>query len=254
MKTRAPLRRNITWIHGKMIELISKDGSRRLLKKKMLELEESWEKCRKLDKLILEMMGESEGDEAENILEKEKDSQYVYETKVEELLDASEKYLENRRTEPSSLARDVKDTKEAAREIAKPVEKAVKENSETIDPMENTHYTKSTEKVHIGREPFQSTVKGNRPAAEEAMGEDWIRQLASPTLKEPKEVTVLAQKPFSGKLPDQKEGVDRKDYIENHPKIDTQDLTKMNVRYAEKSIEYRNASCFKKQTWLERRN
>ena len=57
MKTRAPFRRNITWIHGKMIELISKDGSRRLLKKKMLELEESWEKCRKLDKLILEMIG-----------------------------------------------------------------------------------------------------------------------------------------------------------------------------------------------------
>ena len=53
------------------------------------------------------------------------------------------------------------------------------------------------------------------------MGDDWIRKLAGPILKEPEEVTVLAQKPFSGKLPDQEERVDRKDYIGNHPKIDT---------------------------------
>jgi len=218
MKRRAPLRRFITRIHGSMIELISKNGSRRFLQKKMLEFEQSWEQCRKFDQLILEMIGEQEEEEAAS---KEENDQLEYEEKIYELRDASKKYLENRRTEPSLVSRKLKDTKEAAREISKPVEKAVKENSEMIDPMENTHYTKSTEKVHIGREPFQSTVKGNRPAAEEAMSDDWIRQLASPTLKEPEEVTVLAQKPFSGKLPDQKEGVDRKDYIENHPKIDT---------------------------------
>ena len=75
----------------------------------------------------------------------------------------------------------MKDTKEAAREIAKPVEKAVRENSETIDPMENTQYTRSTENVHFRRAHFQSTVMGNRSAAEEAMGDDWIRQLAAPS-------------------------------------------------------------------------
>ena len=42
------------------------------------------------------------------------------------------RYLENRRTEPSSVARCVKDPKEAAREIAKPIEETVKEISETI--------------------------------------------------------------------------------------------------------------------------
>ena len=218
IKQRAPFRRTIKFLHEKLVESINLECSHTFLKRKMVECELAWEQCRNIDRLLLEIMEQQEEEEAAS---KEEYAQLDYQEKIYELREAYEKYLEKRKTEPSSVAGDVKDTKEAAREIAKPVEKAVKENSETIDPMENTHYTKSTEKVHIGREPFQSTVKGNRPAAEEAMGEDWIRQLASPTLKEPKEVTVLAQKPFSGKLPDQKEGVDRKDYIENHPKIDT---------------------------------
>ena len=138
-----------------------------------------------------------------------------------ELREASKRYLENRRTEPSSVAGSVKDPEEAAREIARPDEETVREISETIDPMENTQYTKMTETVHFRRAPFQSTVIGNRSAAKEAMSNDWIRQLAGPTLKEPEEFTVPAQKPFNGKLPDQEEGVDRKDYIGNHPMIDT---------------------------------
>jgi len=212
---REPFRRTIKLLHEILIKSINREGPHTFLKRNMVECELAWEQCRNIDRLLLEIMEEQEA------ASKEEYDQLDYKEKIYELREAYEKYLENRKTEPSSVAGDVKDTKEAAREIAKPVEKAVKENSETKDPMENTHYTKRTEKVHIGREPFQSTVKGNRPAAEEAMSDDWIRQLASPTLKEPEEVTVLAQKPFSGKLPDQEEGVDRKDYIGNHPKIDT---------------------------------
>ena len=130
----------------------------------------------------------------------------------------------------------MKDPEEAAREIARPDEETVREISETIDPMENTQYTKMTENVHFRRAPFQST--GDRSAAEEAMGNEWIRQLTTPTSrkpeigddwirqrlelaaltsKEPEKVTVPATKPFSGKLPDQEVGVDREGYIETTP-------------------------------------
>ena len=88
--------------------------------------------------------------------------------------------------------------------------------------MENTQYTRSKENVHLGRATFQSMVMGNLSAAEEVMGDDWIRQLAAPTSKEPENVTVLAQKPFSGKLLDQEVGVDREDYIGHYPKNDSQ--------------------------------
>ena len=132
----------------------------------------------------------------------------------------------------------MKDPEEAAREIARPDEETVREISETIDPMENTQYTKMTENVHFRRAPFQSTVTGDRSAAEEAMGNEWIRQLTTPTSrkpeigddwirqrlelaaltsKEPEKVTVPATKPFSGKLPDQELGVDREGYIETTP-------------------------------------
>ena len=175
---RAPFRRTIKLLHEKLVESINLEGSHTFLKRKMVECELAWEQCRNIDRLLLEIMEEEEDEEATSM---EEDVQFAYELKIHELGDASEKYLENRRTEPSSVARDVKDTKEAAREIAKPVEKAVRENSETIDPMENTQYTRSTENVHFRRAHFQSTVMGNRSAAEEAMGDDWIRQLAAPS-------------------------------------------------------------------------
>ena len=200
------------------MESINRESPHTFLKRKMVECELAWEQCRNIDRLLLEIMEEKEEEEAAS---KEENDQLEYEEKIYELRDASKKYLDNQKTEPSSVAKDVKDTKDAAREIAKPVEETVKEISETIDPMENTHNTRSTENVHFRRAPFQSTVIGNRSAAKEAMSDDWIRQLAGPTLKEPEEFTVPAQKPFNGKLPDQEEGVDRKDYIGNHPMIDT---------------------------------
>ena len=73
-----------------------------------------------------------------------------------ELREASKRYLENRRTEPSSVAGSVKDPEEAAREIARPDEETVREISETIDPMENTQYTKMTENVHFRRAPVSA--------------------------------------------------------------------------------------------------
>ena len=225
------------------------EGPHTFLKRNMVECELAWEQCRNIDRLLLEIMEEQEA------ASKEEYDQLDYKEKIYELREAYEKYLENRKTEPSSVAGDVKDTKEAAREIAKPVEKAVKENSETKDPMENTHYTKRTEKVHIGREPFQSTVKGNRSAAEEAMSDDWIRQLASPTLKEPEEVTVLAQNPSAVSFQIRKKAWIERTISETILRlilevgerrqlfgIILEDFTKMIVRYAEKSIEYRNAS------------
>ena len=74
----------------------------------MVECELAWEQCRNIDRLLLEIMEEEEDEEATSM---EEDVQFAYELKIHELGDASEKYLENRRTEPSSVARDVKDTK-----------------------------------------------------------------------------------------------------------------------------------------------
>ena len=206
MKTRVPLRRNITWIHGKMIELISKDGSRRLLKKKMLELEESWEKCRKLDKLILEMMGESEGDEAENILEKEKDSQYVYETKVEELLEASEKYLDRRRIEPPSVASST------AGSVIDPDEHIEgrentheEENRREIDPLqthlENGNRTRFSDTLHVPRVPFPSATSTGLRAENTPSTDEWFRR--RPASRErgaqaPSNLPPLRLEPFDG--------------------------------------------------------
>ena len=65
----------------------------------------------------------------------------------------------------------MKDPEEAAREIARPDEETVREISETIDPMENTQYTRNTENVHFRIAPFQSTVTGDRFTAEEAIGQ-----------------------------------------------------------------------------------
>ena len=104
VKARAPLRRFITRLHVNLIELINQEGSRSFLKKKMLECEQSWEQCRKLDQLVLNMISEQEGEEAEK---KEEDVQYEYEVKMEELREASEKYLEKRIMEPPSLAGSV---------------------------------------------------------------------------------------------------------------------------------------------------
>ena len=72
------------------------------IEKKMLECEQSWEQCRKLDQLLLAMIDEHEGGgESEK---KEEDTQYEYELKMEELREASTIYLERRRTEPPSVA------------------------------------------------------------------------------------------------------------------------------------------------------
>ena len=71
IKSRAPLRRTITLLHVKLREVINRGGSRTFLKKKMDELEPTWEQCRKLDKLLLEIANDQEGDEA---LSKEEES------------------------------------------------------------------------------------------------------------------------------------------------------------------------------------
>ena len=65
----------------------------------MLEREQSWEQRRKLDQLVLDMLSEHEGEEAEK---KEEDVQYEYEVKMEELREASKIYLEKRIMEPPS--------------------------------------------------------------------------------------------------------------------------------------------------------
>ena len=48
----------------------------------MDELEPTWEQCRQLDKLLLEIANDQEGDEA---ISKEEESQLEYEEKMEEL-------------------------------------------------------------------------------------------------------------------------------------------------------------------------
>ena len=101
IKSRATLRRTITLLHVKLRELINRGGSRTFLKKKMDELELTWEQCRKLDKLLLEIANDQEGDEA---LSKEEESQLDYEEKMEELREAAKEYLERRMMDPPSIA------------------------------------------------------------------------------------------------------------------------------------------------------
>lgn len=69
IKTRKPLRRTVTLLHVKLRELISREGSRTFLKEMMDEVVLTWKQCKKLDKLLLEILSEQEGDVA---LSKEK--------------------------------------------------------------------------------------------------------------------------------------------------------------------------------------
>ena len=101
IKTRAPLRQTVTLLHVKLRELISREGSHTFLKKKMDEAELAWEQCRKIDKLLLEILSEREGDEA---LSKEEETQYEFEEKMDELREAAEKYLKKRMMDPPSIA------------------------------------------------------------------------------------------------------------------------------------------------------
>ena len=88
-------------LHVKLRELINRSGSRSFLKKKMDELEPTWEQCRKLDKLLLEIANDQKGDEAIN---KEEEGQLEYEEKMEELREAAKEYLERRMMDPPPIA------------------------------------------------------------------------------------------------------------------------------------------------------
>ena len=139
IKSRAPLRRTITLLHVKLRELINRGGSRTFLKKKMDELELTWEQCRKLDKLLLEIANDQEGDEA---LSKEEESQLDYEEKMEELREAAKEYLERRMMDPPSIAGSragsVVNLEEDAEERDREVEEVVREIQGQTKPEHRT--------------------------------------------------------------------------------------------------------------------
>ena len=144
IKTRAPFHHAITFLHVKLIELINREGSRTFLKKKMEEFKLAWEQCRKIDRLLLEIMDEQEEEEAAC---KEEEIQIDYEGKIEELRKASNEYLKKRRTEPPTVAGSVIDPKKVTREIAEPVMETVGEISETKGPQEISRDRQEAQKM-----------------------------------------------------------------------------------------------------------
>ena len=101
IKTRALLRRTITNYYGKLMEVINREGSRTFLERMMGEYEIVWQKCKKIDMLIKEILDEEDNEEAGN---KKEVARFEYEEKFDELREASKIYLERRRMELLSVA------------------------------------------------------------------------------------------------------------------------------------------------------
>merc|ERR1711911_119760 len=125
-----------------------------------------------MDKRLLEI---GCGEDREEAMIKEFQDQSEYEERIIQLQKIVNKYLAGGEMEkPSvvgSITRNVINPDELARERVPLVGETVREISETIDPMENTQYTRNTENVHFRIAPFQSTVTGDRFTAEEAIGQ-----------------------------------------------------------------------------------
>ena len=178
VKARAPLRRFITRLHVNLIELINQEGSRSFLKKKMLEWEQSWEQCRKLDQLVLNMISEQEGEEAEK---KEEDVQYEYEVKMEELREASKIYLEKRIMEPPSLAGSVAGSViDPDINIGERNRIPEDENRGEMDLLqtylESGNRTRFLENGHVPRVPFPCATSTGHRAENPPSTYEWFRR------------------------------------------------------------------------------
>ena len=134
----------------------------------MEECELVWQQCRKIDKLLLEILNEEDNEEAGS---KKEDVQLEYEERMEELREAISEYLAKRVMEPpsvrGSVAGCVIDPGELPGERKEPMENT-REISETRDPFDITRQTRSSENVHFRRVPFQSTMTADRSAADRA--------------------------------------------------------------------------------------
>ena len=144
----------------------------------MLECEQSWEQCRKLDQLVLGMISEQEGEEAEK---KEEDVQYEYEVKMEELREASKIYLEKRIMEPPSLAGSVAGSViDPDINIGERNRIPEDENRGEMDLLqtylESGNRTRFLENGHVPRVPFPCATSTGHRAENPPSTYEWFRR------------------------------------------------------------------------------